>query len=1489
MRFCWISCVLPLFVVFSGNSSALPNAATEAPLERNDTSSWYPFTFPLDDTNLDSIDLTGFLDAPAGKHGFLTVRDDGHFYFQDGTRARFFGTNVAGATAIPTKEQAPILAARLAKYGVNMLRIHAIDGRWAGNFIDYKKGDTRHLSAEMLDRLGFFIAELKKRGIYVYLDLLDYRRFQTADGVRDADQLQEPWQNCIKGASIFNERLIELQKEYAGQFLPYRNPHTGLRFVDDPAVAVVEITNENSIFYTHNTSLMLPSYTEELRQRWNRWLLEKFVTREALVRAWTNAKGECALLAEEDPAAGSVVLPMKHLYQDPDKARFVGEQSPVRVNAMVRFFFELERSYYGRMREHLESIGVKVPITGTNQTFCPASNYADAVNEFMSRNNYWLHPNVRAKPMFTFHNLPLVGSDLSATSNPIVEVASSAVAGKPMIVPEFNFPWPNEHRAECLPLMAAYACLQDWDGLLFYNYRPDRKQLEMFGSQSDPVRWGQFPAAALLFHRQDVSVAKNTVSISYSEDEIFTARPSHGRAKTSPYRHFAYLSKVRNVYATHQPGAVPGVDFKSPAAPDTGYTSDTGELNLNPARGLFAIRTARTKAAVGFLGQAGEIDLDGLVVHCRTPFAAIIVSSLDDRPVLRSRRLLVTAVARAENTGQTFDSNRSRVPEIGQLPVLVEPVDAEVRLPLSAAATLYPLDETGKRRQGIPADFDQGVCRLRLTDLRSPWCEVEAGSISDATRRVASIEALSRTLRNPQRRWLDNQRQAPSGTRLCTFTSKTVGQEVSYILYLPPGYESSGEQRYPVLYWLHGRGGTQFTGADFVVPYLDAAIASGEAPPMIAIMVNGLIDGFYSDSPDGQFPLESVIIKDLIPHVDSTYRTIAERGARAVQGYSMGGWGAAHLGFKYPDLFGVVCIDAGALLDADALRERHPDIFEQTFGTAENYLANHPRTLIEKNADKVRGRTFVHIGVGEKDQLLRVNQEYHELLTALQIEHEYEVVPGVAHFNRDYHRVLGAEGFAFYKEAFAGASAPDPSKKEERSVRVGSNPHWLEFRGKPILPIGDSVTQGWMECGANFDQRAYLEALAARGINVVLLWSYIGTSAEAQRQDPRIGYDAPEIWPWKGSPDERNFDLTAFNPAYFERLREFVQYADNRNIVVVITVQDGWPKTRFSCHPFNGALGNGPLTDRRQFVELADYNEEMPARYNPDWTRQQKNQYFQERFADRLAAELHDCGNVIFEMFNEGEWYDPAQRRLHEQHFLRFFRKRTTAPLVTNVDHIRSRDFGLRQDPAVDIISLHGKPWTGHFARFEKEFKAEPARVVFESEPVPSFGAPDAAPEDVVSLDILRAAVWERALSGSGWVAQNDASFGWDPKSAMAGQANLRDQAYNQIGHAARFFNQTGVEFWEMSPDSKLASTAVCLAEAGRAYVAYAPHSGDISVDLSATASQVNVKWINPRTGTEAAVEPVQGGDKGFFQAPGPGDWVLYLRQAESTKERRIE
>ena len=359
-------------------------------------------------------------------------------------------------------------------------------------------------------------------------------------------------------------------------------------------------------------------------------------------------------------------------------------------------------------------------------------------------------------------------------------------------------------------------------------------------------------------------------------------------------------------------------------------------------------------------------------------------------------------------------------------------------------------------------------------------------------------------------------------------------------------------------------------------------------------------------------------------------------------------------------------------------------------------------------------------------------------------------------------------------------------------LQSGSQPgHYLVWNGKPQLLIGDSVTQGWMECGENFDQRGYVDALAARGINLLMIWAFKGTTAEVQQGDARIGYDAPELWPWAGSPDNRSFDLRELNPAYFVRLCELVSYAECKQIVVLITVHDGWPKTCFEGRPFNRALGNGPLADRRAYVDLADYDREMPEQFDPDWNWREQNQYFQERFCARLIAEFAPCSNVLFEMFNEGEWYDRQKRNRHEQHFLAFFRARCDNLLLSNSDHIASDD--PHTDPKLDVVTLHPKDWVGHFPVFERGFRKMPPKPYLYSEPVPEFDG------ETPSLDDVRRSVWETALAGAGWVNQNDPSFGWDGCAVIAVQATARDRAYDIAGHCARFFNQGEVRFWTWS------------------------------------------------------------------------------------------
>jgi acetyl esterase/lipase len=260
----------------------------------------------------------------------------------------------------------------------------------------------------------------------------------------------------------------------------------------------------------------------------------------------------------------------------------------------------------------------------------------------------------------------------------------------------------------------------------------------------------------------------------------------------------------------------------------------------------------------------------------------------------------------------------------------------------------------------------------------------------------------------------------PDGLMYRTFASKAAGTDVSYAIYLPPDYETAKDERYPVVYWLHGRGGSQ-TSAGQLAKRLDPAIRSGKAPPMIVVGVNGLKTSSFVDWDNGRVPVQAVIVKELIPHVDATYRTIASREGRAIEGFSMGGAGAPKIGFRYPELFSAVSILAGALHDLDSYKSRNTAFQDIYGGKADYFEANSPWKLVEQNADKIRGKTAVRIVVGGKDGLAGRNTSYHALLDQLKIAHDFTVVPDAPHSPGPLLDGVGDETWAFFKRAFGEA------------------------------------------------------------------------------------------------------------------------------------------------------------------------------------------------------------------------------------------------------------------------------------------------------------------------------------------------------------------------------------------------------------------------------------------------------------------------------------
>ncbi|MCI0541057.1 MAG: methyltransferase domain-containing protein [Verrucomicrobiales bacterium] len=274
-----------------------------------------------------------------------------------------------------------------------------------------------------------------------------------------------------------------------------------------------------------------------------------------------------------------------------------------------------------------------------------------------------------------------------------------------------------------------------------------------------------------------------------------------------------------------------------------------------------------------------------------------------------------------------------------------------------------------------------------------------------------------------------------------TFDSAAVKTKVSYLIYAPAEYDTATTKRYPVMYWLHGVGGGQ-QGVPDMVRRFDEAIRAGKTPPMLVVFVNGLAESMWCDSKDGKTPVETVVVKELVPHIDAAYRTVATRDGRLIEGFSMGGFGAARLGFKHHEVFGSVSMLAGALHNESTINARRSSIYQSVFGgDAEYFKTQSPWTLAEQNATTVKAKVKIRQVVGDRDPTLAYNREFDAHLTKLGIARPFTVLPGVAHNPGQIYEALGEENWTFYREVFAAVGKPAAQEpawvtREVRAPRV---------------------------------------------------------------------------------------------------------------------------------------------------------------------------------------------------------------------------------------------------------------------------------------------------------------------------------------------------------------------------------------------------------------------------------------------------------------------
>jgi S-formylglutathione hydrolase FrmB len=259
--------------------------------------------------------------------------------------------------------------------------------------------------------------------------------------------------------------------------------------------------------------------------------------------------------------------------------------------------------------------------------------------------------------------------------------------------------------------------------------------------------------------------------------------------------------------------------------------------------------------------------------------------------------------------------------------------------------------------------------------------------------------------------------------------STILSKDMEYSIYLPADYETSN-RRYPVLYLLHGYGDDETGWTQFGEAHLicDRSIQAGETAPMIIVMPDAGVT-WYINSYDGKVNYEDYFVKELIPHVDETYRTRPTKQYRAIAGLSMGGYGTLIMATKHPEMFSSAApLSSGVFTDEEIISgddRLWKTVLGDLYGKKElvgksrltdHYLKNSILKIVEQaNTDDLKKVRF-YIDCGDEDFLIKGNMALHSALIDKKIPHEFRVRDGV--HNWTYWRTALPEVLKFVSESF---------------------------------------------------------------------------------------------------------------------------------------------------------------------------------------------------------------------------------------------------------------------------------------------------------------------------------------------------------------------------------------------------------------------------------------------------------------------------------------
>ena len=682
------------------------------------------FPWPSEDTDPfdrpDALGLRQLNEETAGEHGWISFAD-GKLLRGDGQPIRFWGVNVTGADGFArAAEQAPFLAKR----GVNLVRVHGPKKSLFSPTAD----SIFAVNDEAISQMHDVVSAMKDSGIYTFVSntfFIIELSLKASHGVTGYTQewlAANPDKKTPYGLMFLDDTLRAAYRTWLTELMTRPNPNEpdGHPLAEERAVAVVELLNEDNVFFnTFDPEKWPPEQRELQERRFYQWVGERFLNPDdpddTIAKAVARTVEERWFgrsLPRDDLEDGRLQL-------NSALKMIINRGSALfRNRDQITYLAEQQRGFFAEMKALLRDLGYGGVVSANNwktvndRRLGDLELYTYTAGGLIDRHDFY-SPKKSFRDKFFLVSEGDTFFPVSAFLDPRgTPLKQKQVVGHPHSISEQSWNMYTPLQGEGPLAVATYMSLLDVDGWMWFalDTRTWNTGDHRTWIAENPATLGQFPAAALLYRRGDIAEAgvvaregRTPESLTSLEDsklsgslgfdpfrdnrDVFDPDPTPGRGAVDPA--IGLVGKSVLDPSTNEDLFLPEALDLLEGSNDQ-IQSITGQLLMDTDKGILFFDSPRSQGANGFLGSHGPVETEDVRIDMRNDFGAVIVTTLDEEPLVSAESLLIQAFAsnqrvgfKAEPVEMSFESEPVtglRIVDPGQDRYEVEHLDVTLRL-----------------------------------------------------------------------------------------------------------------------------------------------------------------------------------------------------------------------------------------------------------------------------------------------------------------------------------------------------------------------------------------------------------------------------------------------------------------------------------------------------------------------------------------------------------------------------------------------------------------------------------------------------------------------------------------------------------------------------------------------------------------------------------------------------------------------------------------